>query len=139
MSPANSLGFTLIELMVVIVIMMTMFAFVSPLGIEQINRAKAQQELHEAIRILQSLSTKAYASGTTIKLEFNNNRIIARDLDKVRAWQFEQLYFSNQTVNFNRNGYVDSSYINYTLSEEVRQLNLMSEIIINKGAYTYAP
>ena len=135
----RSLGFTLIELLVVIVIMMTLFSFVSPLGVQQIDRAKSKQEFHEMIRIFQTLSSRAYASGTAIKIELNNKRIIARYQTKVKAWQFEKLSFPRQLVNFNRNGYIDHSILKYNLSNENQQLDIMSELIINEGAYTYAP
>ncbi len=139
MSHSRTTGFTLIELLVVIVIMMTLFAFVSPLGVKQIDRAKSQQELHETIRIFQTLSSRAYAGGATIKVELNNNRIIARYLTKVKTWQFEKLSFPVQSLTFNRNGYMDHSVISYNLSGEIQQLNIMSELIANEGAYTYAP
>ncbi|TPH18974.1 pilus assembly FimT family protein [Litorilituus lipolyticus] len=139
MSHSSSAGFTLIELLVVIVIMTTLFTFVSPLGVKQIDRAKAQQELHETIRIFQMLSTRAYASGAVIEVELSNKRIIARYLTKVKTWQFEKLSFTRQIITLNRNGYMDKGIISYSLSGETQQLNMMAELIDNDGVYTYAP
>lgn len=116
-----------------------MFAFVSPLGIGQINRAKAQEELHQAIRIFQMLSTQAYAKGTRIKLELNNERVIARFLTEVKVWRFEKLNFPKQLMNFNRNGYLDQSIVFYDLAGEAKELNIMNKIMVKPDAYTYAP
>ena len=139
MSYSSSTGFTLIELLVVIVIMMTMFSFVSPLGIEQVNRAKSQQELHETIRIFQTLSSQAYASGSIISIELNNSRIVASYSGKVKTWQFENIHFPVQNLMINRNGFLDHSIISYRLTSDIEQLNMMSKVISNTDAYIYAP
>ena len=106
-------GFTLIELMSVVVLMMLVISLVAPLGIKMVEKAQAQTEYIQLQSFLKKRSQEAFLSSKEVRIEITTNSL--------RYWQnnpnnpnnqskkekiFKHLVFNTgvSTFSFNRNG-----------------------------------
>lgn len=62
-------GFTLIELLVVLAILGMLVALVAPLGVRQVERARAQEEWLVLQRTVEGLAFRAFAEGRSVRLD----------------------------------------------------------------------
>lgn len=98
-------GFSLIELMIVIVLMSLLAAIVAPLTFRQLDRAKAKTEYLVFRNTLKSLSAKAFTQGLSYEIKMAGNSYTARSVLGQRVYQLEYLTLPNKSFSINRNGY----------------------------------
>lgn len=102
-------GFTLIEVLVVVLLASILITLVAPIGVEQVDKARAQTEFLELDRQIGRLSMDAFVRSDFVTL---------RAAGKQLTWQFEggdrgtiefdQLFFdTEQQVVINPNGIAD--------------------------------
>jgi len=132
-------GFTLIELIVVIVIFMTLVSFVSPLGIKQVEKAQAQHDLLKVIQIIREASTFAYASGDSVELKLQGNQVRITTNNGTELVTFTKIHFPNQNFKFNRSGLLSNSQLAYQIGDLNYSMNVIDKLIPKQGVYTYAP
>ena len=68
-------GFTLMELLVVMTLMSVFMALVAPLGINTVNKARAQTEYVKMQSVLKRQANRAFVSGANIELILQQNMI----------------------------------------------------------------
>ena len=123
-------GFTLIEILLVVLLTSILAALVSPLGIEQVEKARAQSEWLTLDREIDRLSLDAflrgdfvtiYAAGKQLAWEFRGG--------KQGVIEFEHLFFSpEQRITINPNGIADRLVIEVLQRERRRSLRILPEV-----------
>lgn len=122
-------GFTLIEILLVVLLTSILVALVAPLGIEQVEKARAQAEWLTLDREMGRLSMDAflrgdfvtiYAAGKQLAWEFRGG--------KQGVIEFEHLFFSpQQQVTINPNGIADRAEIEVLQRDRRRILRILPE------------
>ena len=122
-------GFTLIEILLVVLLTSILVALVAPLGIEQVEKARAQSEWLTLDREMGRLSMDAflrrdfvtiYAAGKQLAWEFRGG--------KQGVIEFEHLFFSpQQQVTINPNGIADRAEIEVLQRDRRRILRILPE------------
>lgn len=131
-------GFTLIEVLIVIVIIMTLIGLVAPLGIKQVERAQAKHDLLEIKRFIINASNLSFSTGKALNVKMSDSRIIVADSNiiiKLKKVVFEQ----EQKLVFNRNGYPSKREITYTSNENKMSIDLFTILLPAEFGYIYAP
>lgn len=104
--PSPYRGFSLVELLVVLTIMMTMIGLVGGNVIDGVARARAQTEIISVFSLLKRASVSSFATGQPILVSFEDYSVSTTSeagLDGPNM-QFEFLRFESQEVIFYRNG-----------------------------------
>jgi len=125
MTFSKSGGMTLIELLVVITIMMVTLGIVGGISIASVDRAQAQVELISVKNFIKKASVRAFSSGAGMRIYFNEDKISSSvgSADLVEK-RFEYLWFPNQVLTFNRNGYPDLVLLNVTVRSQQKEIEL---------------
>ncbi|MCH8072961.1 MAG: prepilin-type N-terminal cleavage/methylation domain-containing protein [Proteobacteria bacterium] len=123
-------GFTLIEILLVVLLTSILAALVAPLGIEQVEKARAQSEWLTLDREIDRLSLDAflrgdfvtiYAAGKQLAWEFRGG--------KQGVIEFEHLFFSpEQRITINPNGIADRLVIEVLQRDRRRSLRILPEV-----------
>ncbi len=123
-------GFTLIEILLVVLLTSILAALVAPLGIEQVEKARAQSEWLTLDREIGRLSLDAflygdfvtvYAAGKQLVWEFRGGQ--------QGVIEFEHLFFSpEQRITINPNGIADRAEIEVLQRDRRRRLMLLPEV-----------
>jgi prepilin-type N-terminal cleavage/methylation domain-containing protein len=71
-------GFTLVELLVVFAVLGVLMALVAPLGVKQVERARAQEEWLVLRRTVEGLAFRAFAQGREVTLEARGAELVWR-------------------------------------------------------------
>lgn len=122
-------GFTLIEILLVVLLMSVVLALVAPLGITQVEKARAQSEWLELNREIGRLSLNAFLKSEFISLHAAGKQLAwEADGGAQGVIEFEQLFFSPaQRVTINPNGIADRSRIEVLQRERRRSLAILPE------------
>ena len=123
-------GFTLIEILLVVTLMSIVLALVAPLGIKQVEKARAQTEWLTLDRELGRLSLNAFVTSEFITVNAAGKQLAwESDSGKQGVIEFEQLFFApDQLLTINPNGIADPFEITVMQRERQRTLSLMPEI-----------
>ena len=123
-------GFTLIEIMLVVLLMSIVLALVAPLGIKQVEKARAQTEWLTLDRELGRLSLNAFLTSEFISL-YAAGKQLAWEADggAQGAIEFEHLFFSpEQRLTINPNGIANPMEITIIQRERQRTLSLAPKV-----------
>ena len=108
-------GFTMIELLIVVVIMMLGLALVGGYAIDAIDKAEARSEVVSLQSMLRKAGVIAFSSGSDVTLEFSGNLISSRSQHNHSSEKlFRHLSFGDQEVVFNKNGVPNIHVLSYT-------------------------
>lgn len=124
---AKDRGFTLVEILLVLALGALLVGLVAPLGVNQVEKARAQSEWLTLEREVRSLALQAF---------IRNDYLTLRAAGHELAWQtargdsgamtFDQLYFEpEQFVTFNPNGIADVAFIELLQRERRRRLDIL--------------
>ncbi len=127
--PNKALGFTLIEILLVVLLMSVVFALVAPLGVEQVEKARAQTEWLTLDREMGRLSLDAFVRGDFITIVAAGKRLAWEFQGGERgSIEFEQLFFSpEQRLTINPNGIADRAEIEVLQRDRRRRLRILPE------------
>nr|WP_258536736.1 prepilin-type N-terminal cleavage/methylation domain-containing protein [Pseudoalteromonas shioyasakiensis] len=133
----KSFGFTLIEILIVIVIISTLLSFVAPVGIKQVERAQYKKDLLEIKRVLINVSNYSFSSGSVNDISFRNSEIKINSLNKII--KLKKLSFKNEfIVKFNRNGYPDRRVLRYQKDDSLEEIDIFEVLFPEEFEYVYA-
>ena len=122
------MGFSLIELMIVLAIMMSLIGLVGGGVIGAIDRARAQTEVIGLHQLLKKAGIKAFSTGQNVVLIFDKTtvRVSFRStgLDKIIV--FEHLSFKPNKITFFKNGVPDATSLAFAVRGRDRQLDFTS-------------
>lgn len=123
-------GFTLIEILLVVLLTSILAALVAPLGIEQVEKARAQSEWLTLDREIDRLSLDAFLRGDFVTI-YAAGRQLAWEFrgGKQGVIEFEHLFFSpEQRITINPNGIADRLVIEVLQRDRRRRLMLLPEV-----------
>ena len=123
-------GFTLIEILLVVLLGSIVLALVAPLGVEQVEKAQAQSEWLELDRKVGRLSLDAFIRSDFVTL-YAAGKQLAWESDGGASGviEFDHLFFSpEQQVVINPNGIADHAGIEVLQRERRRTVNLLPEV-----------
>jgi prepilin-type N-terminal cleavage/methylation domain-containing protein len=108
-------GFTLIELMVVMVIISVLVSMVGPAMFKRIDKIRVSAEEKKLESILESAKTISFCRRSHVLIEFENNVLTIKNSAKetISSTEFEFLSFKKSLVRFNGNGFSDKKEIEY--------------------------
>ena len=122
-------GFTLVEILLVLVLASVLIALVAPLGVAQVDKANAQSEWLTLARHVGRLSMDAFLRSDFVTLRADGQQLSwASDRGAPGVMDFEHLFFSPvQTVTINPNGISDQPQIELVQRGRPRSLVLRPE------------
>ena len=120
-------GFTLIEVLLVVLLVSILITLVAPVGVAQVDKARAQTEFLELDRQIDRLSTDAFVRSDFVTLHAAGKRLAWQfEAGDSGAIEFEQLFFdSEQTVVINPNGIADPQVLVLLQRERSRTLEML--------------
>ncbi len=123
-------GFTLIEILLVVLLTSVLAALVAPLGIEQVEKARAQSEWLTLDREIGRLSLDAFLYGDFVTIYAAGKQLVWESRGGQQGViEFEHLFFSpDQRVTINPNGIADRAEIEVLQRERRRTLQLTPEV-----------
>ncbi len=136
MSKHNSKGFTLIELIIVMSIVVLLTTMVGPLAIRNLEKAQAKSELLSLKNWIDKISYRAYISSQKLDLIFRGKQVVLQSHDNtqiIKNQQFEFLFFQPQTLSFNRKGFVSPDNIEGLYRDNSLNLDLSQSINFDYG------
>lgn len=104
-------GFTLIEMLVTMALMTTVFSLVGPLIYNQIEKAETSSEYIEAKLFFYNSGRLAFLHGTAVELELDGKRITRNVNGVQQTFDFNYLFFPKQRLKFNANGFTEMSQV----------------------------
>ena len=121
-------GFTLVELLVVFSIVGLLIMLVAPIGVKQIEKARAQEEWLVLSRTVESLAFRAFAEGREVRIEAKGGEILWYLGDEpVRSKTWHHLFFDpTQQIAIDTNGIADHDRIS------VRQGGAERALLLNR-------
>ncbi len=124
MVKTQTYGFTLVELLVVLVIAGVTMALVGPFTYEQIAKSEERSEYNKLLSTLKRLSAVSFSHGKPYILSFNQTRFEAAANQKSKIHEFEHISFPSQTLIINANGYPEPSHLNVKYQGNIVAVNL---------------
>ena len=123
-------GFTLIEILLVVLLTSILAALVAPLGVEQVEKARAQSEWLTLDREIGRLSLDAFLRGDFVTIHAAGKQLVWESRGGQQGViEFEQLFFSpEQRVTINPNGIADRAEIEVLQRDRRRRLMLLPEV-----------
>lgn len=124
---ATSRGFTLIEILLVLVLGTLLVGLVAPLGVNQVEKARAQSEWLTLEREVRELALQAFLKSDHVTVHAAGHELAWQSLyGEGGSMSFEQIYFAQeQTITFNPNGIADAPHIEVVQRERTRRLNIL--------------
>lgn len=123
-------GFTLIELMIVMAIVVLLMAMVGPLAINSLEKAQAKQEMLMVKNWLRKLSYRAFNSGEVHILKLSGKRlelfIGENSSTPIITKSLESLFFQPQMLTYNAKGIVLPEKVVGTYRNQPLSLDLSS-------------
>lgn len=122
-------GFTLIEILLVVVLASILAALVAPLGVTQVEKARAQTEWLTLDRELGRLSMDAFLASDFVSVDAAGKQLAWEfQSGKQGSIEFEQLFFSpEQRITINPNGIADRPEILVLQRDRRRSLKILPE------------
>jgi prepilin-type N-terminal cleavage/methylation domain-containing protein len=122
----RALGFTLVELLVVLAILGLVVALVGPLTADRLDKARAQEEWLVLERTVSGLSFRAFAEGRPVELQAEGGRLTWRVVGAdERVLPLKHLFFDPaQTVWINANGIASPAQLTLQRDGRERRLEL---------------
>ena len=102
----GSRGFTLVEILLVVLLSSFIVALVAPLGINQVDKARAQSEWLALDREVDRLSLGAFLRGSFVTIDAAGRQLVwETDGGERGVIEFRHLFFSpEQRITINPNG-----------------------------------
>ena len=119
-------GFTLVEMMVVIAIMVTLMTLVGNGVAKGVEKARVQAEIISVYGQIKKAGVHAFVSGRSLELNFDKHSMVLIDDQNnvVSQATYEYLFFNYQSISFNRNGLPDRFELKVGEGDSARILEL---------------
>ncbi|QLE86114.1 type II secretion system protein [Shewanella sp. Scap07] len=115
-------GFTLIELIVVLVIMGTLLSLVGPLAVRNVDKMNVRTEEMQFKNWLDKVSYTAFNRGQPLLVSLEGRiasaNIVGEKEVIVDEIQFASLFFQPQMIALNKNGFYSKTQATYQLGAE---------------------
>ena len=117
-------GFTLIELMVVLVIVAAVAGLVAPSFHHSVEKMRARSEMKAVATLLDKAKTLAFCRKSTLTVQVEGAVLTVEDEEKTLSTRktFEWLRFDPAVVVINRNGFPNTHEIRCTVQEDAETI-----------------
>jgi len=124
--PFKSSGFTLIELMVVLIIVSLLASLVGPVIFKRIEKVKISAEEKKLESIFESAKIISFTRKAPLFIKLENNVLIVMNdvMKEMDATEFKFIAFENSLVHFNANGFSETKKIKYMCDHGEKNLFL---------------
>lgn len=123
-------GFTLIEIMITLALMGTVFALVGPLIYQQVERSQASAEFIEARLFLQNSGRLAFLRGSAVRIELDG-KLIRRTINgQHQQFDFNHLFFPKQQFSFNAHGFTAQQSVDVVTGR--RTMNIVLDVSVRE-------
>jgi prepilin-type N-terminal cleavage/methylation domain-containing protein len=134
----KNLGFTLVELMIVMAIVALLLTLVGPLAINNLEKAQAKQEMLSVKNWLRKLSYQSFLTGKKIKLKVEGKQMELELANENASYKnLDVLSFELQKFTFNESGYVHPTSIKGNYRGKPIIVDLASWINGNEAITTF--
>ncbi|WP_206484700.1 type II secretion system protein [Thalassotalea sp. G2M2-11] len=123
----KNIGFTLIELMIVLSIVALLMTMVGPFALNIIDKTQAKQERLSIENWLRKVSSLSFYSGQVLWIEFNGRLVSLYNPKKqqtIEEIRFESLFFQPQKLVFNNKGKTEQKVIQGTFNGQKISLDV---------------
>lgn len=104
---SRRLGFTLVEMLIVMTIVGSLLSLVGPLAIDSLNKAQARSEILTMKNWLNYQSQRAFITGTDIQIQLRGKRaslVLSSLPNSPEFMEFDYLFFQPQDIYFSQHG-----------------------------------
>lgn len=132
----NHSGFTLVELITVMLLVSLLAGLVGPLTINAIERAQAKAEVLNVNNLINKLSYQAYIQQSNIVISFYEKQLTINDSLQEKTKSYQYIMFKNTPViHINQNGFIWPASIKYSIQEKENELILNDKLVtlVNDG------
>lgn len=126
-------GFTLIELMVVLVIVGMLAAMVGPLTYRQISGAEARTEFLKFRNHLTALTNQAFTQGLRIEVVMAGRQYTVKSIHQQRVIKLEEIVLPNRTFLINHNGYPSVDHFDVQVKQQTRRITQLDILGIKEN------
>jgi len=119
---SSQLGFTMIELLVVLIIVSLTASLVGPSMFHRYEKIKARDEEQRLFLLLDAVGMQAFLSQTARTIDCRENQISL--VEQKETVDFTYLTFPATSVYFNANGFAESPALAYRIGEEEKSVSL---------------
>ncbi|WP_419569519.1 prepilin-type N-terminal cleavage/methylation domain-containing protein [Rheinheimera sp.] len=139
MSAFNRLerGFTLIELMVVLIISSLLLSLVGPLALERIDAYRAKKELLDIRQKMRDVSNQAYVSGQLYQVRMQGTELSIKSASQQSSYVYKFISAEDLYVSFNRNGFPDVAVVKLKNRGREERLVLIELIGLKPDDYVH--
>ena len=121
---ADSQGFSLIELVVVMAIMAILMALTGGLATKNVSKRERLVELEKVAQIFKRLSYQAYYTGYDIEVRLEGNLLTATTAGKNKVVEFKQLDFIAGDYLVSTKAFVSPSTYRVTWQDSYRDFSI---------------
>lgn len=128
----HPLGFTLIEIMIVMSIVALLMTMVGPLAMNSVEKANAKQEMLTMKNWLRKISYRAFTTGNSFQLKLSGKEaklyLVSENSEQApklfKAITLESIFFQPQVLNYSTKGFVSPTYLEGMYGKSTLKLNL---------------
>ena len=117
-------GFTLIELTIVVIIMMSAAALVGPLTFKELAKSQAKTEYLRLRNTIKQHTTLAFARGVRYQMRMKGNTLVATSILGEQQFTYEHLTLPEQTFVISANGYPSIDMFEFKAANLTRRITL---------------
>ncbi len=117
-------GFTLIELMIVILVMGLLAGLVAPLTFEQLDKSRAKTEFLKLRNTIKNHTTKAFAQGVSYRMQTKGQTLTALSVLGEKTYTFKYLEMPEQFFIINGNGFPSIDKFELLVAGRPRQITM---------------
>jgi len=114
------LGFTLVEMLIVMTIVGSLLSLVGPLAIDSLYKAQARSEILGMKNWLKYQSQRAFISGNNIHIQLKGKQaelVLSSLPNSPEVKQFEYLFFQPQDIHFSQHGVSRTRQVTASIAE----------------------
>ncbi len=125
-------GFTLIEIIIVLSIVSLLMTVVGPLAINNLEKARAKQEMLTVKTWLRKISYRSYNTGNNYLLKLSGKKLelfLDSEIDEIQSTKvtskaLDYLFFQPQVLYYNSKGFVTPERVVGSYQEKALEIDL---------------
>ncbi|WP_108947131.1 pilus assembly FimT family protein [Shewanella halifaxensis] len=122
-------GFTLIELMVILLIMGVLLSLVGPLAVKNVDKTNSRTEELQLKNWFDKVSQSAFYRSQIVTISLQGRAVnatvdVAASKVKIDSIMFDSLFFPPQELELNKNGFFKQESVNYQSADKRFKITL---------------
>ena len=125
-------GFTLIELMIVVLIMTLGAGLIGPLSLKELNKSRAKIEYLELRNTLKIMTTQAYARGFGYQVVLAEKNMTIKSSIGEKAYTYEYITLPRLSFYINSNGFPSVNNLMIIVGKKQQTLSMTDMLGVNR-------